>query len=391
MFDNNFIVGGSMLKINMYLHLYSLLLLSAVLVSNHRSTFKKISDVLYLNLIRTTMIIIVVDFLSRFDGLNQSYYVIFNHVGNFLLYLLTPLISIVWFLYLDYKIYGDSKHLKKRFIYLLVLFFINAIFTIGTPFFGWFYKISEENIYSRGPLFFIHSLINITLVIMSIILLLKNHKRLDKAHYSSYLFFVLMPALGLILQILIYGIAVTLSLTSISIVVVHINVQNQRINLDYLTNLFNRRQLDYYIQEKMNDAIKRQKKFAIILIDLDNFKLINDIHGHFVGDEALRKTADILRDSVTKDVFVARFGGDEFYIVCDICEDGDVKKLLVKISDNFSTFNAHNEIYTIEYSYGYVIYDDMRHNSLVELHQEVDHQMYQMKKEHHKAYNVPLQ
>ncbi len=53
----------------------------------------------------------------------------------------------------------------------------------------------------------------------------------------------------------------------------------------------------------------------MILIDLDGFKAINDLHGHATGDEVLRQTADALRQAVRTDDLVVRYGGDEFVLV----------------------------------------------------------------------------
>lgn len=80
-------------------------------------------------------------------------------------------------------------------------------------------------------------------------------------------------------------------------------------NTDFLTGLSNRRRLFEYF-----DSIKHTPNIATILIDLDNFKSVNDTYGHKAGDEALILTADILRKTFPID-FIARLGGDEFIIV----------------------------------------------------------------------------
>jgi diguanylate cyclase (GGDEF)-like protein len=79
---------------------------------------------------------------------------------------------------------------------------------------------------------------------------------------------------------------------------------------DPLTQLYNRRYLErYYIKETV-----KQEVCALVLLDLDNFKAANDVHGHKAGDEVLRKTSNILRRSFRESDCVARLGGDEFAV-----------------------------------------------------------------------------
>jgi diguanylate cyclase (GGDEF)-like protein/PAS domain S-box-containing protein len=85
-------------------------------------------------------------------------------------------------------------------------------------------------------------------------------------------------------------------------------------NHDPLTGLANRIQF----RERLETALKRpagKMRVALLLLDLDGFKLVNDTYGHDVGDELLVKTADRLRKVVGRDGLVSRLGGDEFTIV----------------------------------------------------------------------------
>jgi diguanylate cyclase (GGDEF)-like protein len=79
---------------------------------------------------------------------------------------------------------------------------------------------------------------------------------------------------------------------------------------DPLTQLYNRRHLErYFMRETQN-----QELCALVMLDLDNFKAANDVHGHKAGDEVLRKTSNILRRSFRESDCVARLGGDEFAV-----------------------------------------------------------------------------
>lgn len=84
---------------------------------------------------------------------------------------------------------------------------------------------------------------------------------------------------------------------------------------DELTGLFNRRYLNYKLAEELLRAKRTQSALTLILIDTDDFKGVNDTHGHLIGDEVLAKLGDILRDNTRSIDIAARWGGDEFAII----------------------------------------------------------------------------
>lgn len=85
---------------------------------------------------------------------------------------------------------------------------------------------------------------------------------------------------------------------------------------DTLTGLPNRRYLDSWLTERAEICHERGGSIALLHIDLDRFKQINDTLGHTAGDAMLVHAASLLRANLTKDDFVARVGGDEFIVVC---------------------------------------------------------------------------
>jgi diguanylate cyclase (GGDEF)-like protein/PAS domain S-box-containing protein len=94
---------------------------------------------------------------------------------------------------------------------------------------------------------------------------------------------------------------------------------------DYLTGLPNRRYLDRTLEERAEECRKGGLTLAVLHIDLDRFKQINDTLGHRAGDAMLKHAAKVLKDCVRSTDFVARIGGDEFVVLCAI--DSGTKKL----------------------------------------------------------------
>lgn len=93
---------------------------------------------------------------------------------------------------------------------------------------------------------------------------------------------------------------------------------------DELTGLPNRRWMEQKIQDALTLAEENAHQLAILSLDLDRFKSINDTLGHFVGDELLQQIAGRLQNNIYKDkIHVARMGGDEFMILCPMLETKD--------------------------------------------------------------------
>lgn len=96
---------------------------------------------------------------------------------------------------------------------------------------------------------------------------------------------------------------------------------------DSLTGLFNRRFLDSQIDRFLEDANASGAGIALLLIDLDNFKQINDIHGHASGDLALRRMSELLQEGMRQTDIPYRIGGDEFAVLMfDISPEDSLKR-----------------------------------------------------------------
>jgi diguanylate cyclase len=84
---------------------------------------------------------------------------------------------------------------------------------------------------------------------------------------------------------------------------------------DFLTNVYNRKSLDKYLHQRMQEAREQRTALSLLAIDIDHFKRFNDTFGHLIGDEVLKMTAKLLVESVKGKDIVARFGGEEFVVI----------------------------------------------------------------------------
>ncbi|MCY7387819.1 MAG: EAL domain-containing protein [Burkholderiales bacterium] len=134
---------------------------------------------------------------------------------------------------------------------------------------------------------------------------------------------------------------------------------------DALTNLPNRSLMQDRISQAISRAERSTKKFAVMFIDIDNFKNINDTLGHDVGDELLRQVATRLTDSVRAHDTIARQGGDEFIVLLDRLEGHQgATRVAQKILDALRTaFSVSDADQHVSGSIGIALYPDDGHDA----------------------------
>jgi diguanylate cyclase len=85
--------------------------------------------------------------------------------------------------------------------------------------------------------------------------------------------------------------------------------------MDFLTKIANRRAFEARLKEEFERAKRYKSVFALIMIDIDHFKKVNDVYGHMAGDQILRLIAQVLEDQTRFNDFVCRYGGEEFAVL----------------------------------------------------------------------------
>jgi diguanylate cyclase (GGDEF)-like protein len=119
---------------------------------------------------------------------------------------------------------------------------------------------------------------------------------------------------------------------------------------DPLTGFLNRRSLVEAVEELLGAADKRRRAVAMLIIDLDGFKTINDVHGHLTGDNLLRTTADVIRKALPKESIAARLGGDEFAAAflfdpdAPLSVDGTADYIVDRLGKPFDLAGVHTHI-----------------------------------------------
>ncbi len=115
---------------------------------------------------------------------------------------------------------------------------------------------------------------------------------------------------------------------------------NRQAYTDPITGLPNRRALDEHLESEIQQARRTLRNFAVIMMDLDHFKEINDTYGHYVGDQILRATFNYLAQHLRSTDFLSRFGGDELTLVLSDVDLSAAVSVCKKVNEAFSDYHV---------------------------------------------------
>jgi len=156
---------------------------------------------------------------------------------------------------------------------------------------------------------------------------------------------------------------------------------------DSLTGLPNVPIFEFNVEKAIASAKRRNKILAILFIDVDNFKFINDTYGHLIGDKIIQMVSKILESTLRIDDFITRKGGDEFIILLnDLARKEDISYVLDKIIEHFEKpIEIENQKILLTLSIGISIFPDDG-DTVKDLIQKADYVMYKSKKNNRNSY-----
>ncbi|MCK5617941.1 MAG: GGDEF domain-containing protein, partial [Candidatus Krumholzibacteria bacterium] len=154
-------------------------------------------------------------------------------------------------------------------------------------------------------------------------------------------------------------------------------------SVDALTQIYNRHFYDTQVSVEIERATRSGNEVSMLVIDLDDFKRVNDELGHKKGDEALSNVADLIRNNLRKVDLPFRYGGEEFVILLpgtSEFESVHTAERLRRVVAEFTGFkNLHGQTRTITVSVGVSVYPDTA-ASADELFEQADSAMFRAKR-----------
>ena len=304
---------------------------------------------------------------------------ILQYISNTISSASSDIIGYCWCLFVEYHIHRNFKRIKKKSKILAIPLIIAMILLIinlcGTSI---LFDISKQNKYTRGPVNFLLYIIVFIYYIESIYTVQKAKNDSILVEFFPIYYFIIPCMIGTMIQGFFFGISTIWLCVAIAFIIVYIEIQISISFIDDLSGIYNRKFMNHYLNKLQNYKIKHVYGF---LLDINEFKSINDTYGHITGDHALIQFGRILQHSIDKDSVAIRMGGDEFVVFANLQSDDDALALKKRIEYNIRQFNIKtDEPFHLSFSIGIAKYNG---NSIDSFLSAMDDSMYKAKKMHH--------
>jgi len=149
---------------------------------------------------------------------------------------------------------------------------------------------------------------------------------------------------------------------------------------DELTGLYNRRGFMALAERQLKIGRRSGRGMLLFVMDVDRLKQINDSFGHFEGDRALKRTAEVLEETFRDSDVVARLGGDEFAVLAIEASGHSEASIKTRLFEYLKAISAEQSRYEISLSLGVARFDPNSRTSIGELMVKADQAMYEQKR-----------
>ena len=298
----------------------------------------------------------------------------FHYLSNVLFFSFNTLPAALGLRYLDYIVFVCEEKNKKRFLLYLVPVYLNIGFVIYNIFFdGFLFSVDAANVYHRGVAAYIENRFTFLFAAIVVLSFFRNKQMITGRITQVILTLTLFPVAGVLLQTLFYGLSLSIPAYTLAMFISFLLMEKDELLKDPLTMLNSRIQMENRLQYKL----KAPEPFTVIMIDVNDFKNINDVYGHTVGDQVLKDVSRILLSCANFEDFVCRFGGDEFFVILESAED--IGFSYIKRIDQVLLEYSSNKPYVTTLSYGLLYVDHSIEYGVEELVQITDQLMYKDK------------
>jgi len=340
---------------------------------------KRKEDKILLGMLFTIFMSCIADVVTfSVDGLPGIFFRNIGYTANFVLFMGNLFIGPLWLMMVLKHIGGRIPN--GQLVFMIAISFVALAVLIVNFFYPILFYLDEANCYQRGSLFWINNVIELLFMLDSVAYYLFVRYRNGGLKFFPVTQFLLPVFVCVVLQNAWYGISTIWVGIAVGVSGMILALQNENIFIDKLTGLFNR----YYLDKIMEEMGKR-RGFALMMLDLNDFKRINDTYGHSRGDEALVSMAEILRDSMGALGTAIRYAGDEFVVVIGSEQPDVLKRYENRIRKNLIAFNECSyKKYRLSASIGSG-YFNLKNNSVDDILEIIDKRMYEDKKRYYES------
>ena len=361
-------------------NLIGVLLLTVMFICNFwRLQYKTYENKILIYMILTAIVacfFIVISYVI--EGKEGDLYRFLGYLINSFCFILNMSTALFWVLFMETHLrFEPSK--KKKFL-LSIPMFVGVVLLAINVFVPIVFDLDSQNWYHRKPGFYVLVIIDFSYIAYILVqYLILKVKGLVQKFFPIYIF-VIPIVIGLVIESVFVGVSISWPCIAIAICGVLACLQNEIIYRDQLTGVYNRTYLRY-LQKNILD--KNRYHMTGIMLDIDDFKKINDKFGHRIGDIALQTMAKILQESVSDMGTVIRYAGDEFIILVHSQNKAVVQTCIDEIHKNLDEFNKVNDLkYQLSASMGYSPYNP-KEQTIDDFINIIDQKMYESKKEFH--------
>lgn len=254
--------------------------------------------------------------------------------------MIIPFKVYLWFWFAETKFRSKIAESRIARIITFIPYAILVCFYIASAFNGVVFSIGPEGELVPGPAVALTGLVDniygIAIILHAIVLFAKEKVPYRRRDYVTQIVFIVLCTAGGIIDAVVSGTPIMPLAIALAFVFLFSNLQESQIYNDALTGLNNRRRADEYMAESIEEASPENPLYLFVL-DVDNFKEINDTRGHLEGDRALKAVArGIAKTTNAHSGFTARWGGDEFIIAVNGSDPNLPKQIESEIAATIS-------------------------------------------------------
>lgn len=309
------------------------------------------------------------------DGRRGAVFYFILITNNTFLYAYNLIIGI-GIIYLIIK-HIDSKTSGLHMLLFWILCIVELALLVINLYTPIVFEIDENNVYQRGEYYILFVIFGFILILYGYAFYIANKVRKPTLRYFPVFEFLTPILLGNLVQMKIYGISLLPISFTVAFASIVIALQHECIYIDKLTGVYNRYELDKFLKKP---RFRRNVRIAAMMLDLNDFKAINDNFSHDEGDNALVAFAGILADVISTEGLVIRFAGDEFIILIPKFKDVDLNEYKDRIRKSLDKYNENSgKPYKLSAAIGARIFDP-NSGETTDMVKKIDALMYEDKR-----------